>query len=132
MPQFSERSARILSTADKRLQALFNEVVKTYDCTVLCGHRGKEDQEEAYRTGKSKVLWPHSKHNRMPSLAVDVAPFPIDWKDMNRFYHFAGYVIRTAQDLGINVRSGLDWNGNLDLKDQNFMDAPHWELVDET
>ena len=131
MPEFSERSLRLLSTADERLQRLFLEVVKTYDCTVLCGHRGKEEQEEAYRAGKSKVLFPHSKHNRMPAMAVDVAPYPVDWQDWKRFYHFGGYVLRVAQELGIQVRSGLDWNGNLDFKDQNFHDAPHWELLDD-
>jgi len=26
----------------------------------------------------------------MPSDAVDVAPYPIDWNDKERFYYFAG------------------------------------------
>lgn len=132
MPKFSERSLRLLSTADERLQRLFQEVVKTYDCTILCGHRGKEDQEEAYRAGKSKVLWPHSKHNRMPSLAVDVAPFPVDWQDLRRFYMFAGYVKRTAEQMGIPIRMGADWDGDFEIKDQSFHDLPHFELLDDS
>ena len=60
MPKFSKRSLDNLATADIRLQNLFNEVIKFYDCTVICGHRGKEDQDRAYREKKSKkeiVLW---------------------------------------------------------------------------
>ena len=131
MPVFSERSLRLLSTADKRLQALFEEVVKTYDCTVLCGHRGKEDQEEAYRGGKSKVLWPFSKHNRLPSLAVDVVPWPIDWEDTRRLYHFAGYVQRVADELGIAVRWGGDFNQDGHLGNDRFVDGPHWEIASD-
>ena len=142
MPEFSQRSLRLLSTADERLQRLFLEVVKTYDCTVLCGHRGKEEQEEAYRAGESKVLFPHSRHNRMPSLAVDVAPYPVIWpapnqaiqemvKNVGRFYLFVGYVRRAAEQMGIPIRCGADWDGDFEIKDQNWDDLPHFELVED-
>ena len=130
MPEFSERSLRLLSTADERLQRLFLEVVKTYDCTVLCGHRGKEEQEEAYRAGKSKVLFPHSKHNRMPALAVDVVPWPIDWEDTRRLYHFAGYVQGAADRIGLQLRWGGDFNRDGNLNNDRFVDLPHWEVAD--
>ncbi len=72
-----------------------------------------------------------SKHNQNPSLAADVAPWPLDWKDKERFYHFAGRVSGIAQMLGIAIRWGGDWNGNNDLKDQTFYDLPHFELAQE-
>jgi len=129
MPKFSKTSLSKLETADVRLQTLFKKVIENYDCTILVGHRTKEEQDKAYPE-HSKVQWPHSKHNSIPSKAVDVAPYPINWNDIDRFYHFGGYVRGVAEMLGIKIRWGGDWNGNFDLKDQNFFDLPHFEVVD--
>ena len=121
MPTFGTQSKEKLSQAHPDLQRLFNEVIKTYDCTILCGYRGKEEQEAAVRDGKSKVHFPNSKHNHLPSLAVDVAPYPIDWNDKRRWYYFGGYVTKTAEDMGINIR----WGGHF----KDFEDCPHFELL---
>jgi len=129
MSEFSEASKKALSSAHPKLRELFNEVAKTVDCTVICGTRSQEEQDKAFAMGKSKVQYPNSKHNAYPSLAVDVAPWPIDWNDEKRFYYFAGYVRATAERLGMKIRYGGDWNGNFDLKDQNFFDLDHFELV---
>lgn len=131
MPVFGERSQAALTTAHPKLRALFEEVVKGVDCTVICGFRGQQEQDLAVAMGKSKKAWPESKHNAYPSLAVDVAPFPIDWKDEKRFYFFAGYVKRVAEEMGIKIRFGGDWDGDFDLKDQNFFDLDHFELVED-
>lgn len=132
MPSFGEASKKALETAHPKLRELFNEVIKTYDCKVLCGFRGQEDQDKAFDSGFSKVKFPNSKHNTYPSLAVDVVPYPVDWQDLRRFYHFIGFVVATAQRMGINVRSGGDWNNDFDFKDQNFHDLPHFEMVLDT
>lgn len=129
MPQFSHRSLSRLKTCDSRLVQLFNEVIKTYDCTVLEGHRTREKQMEYYLAGKSMTT--NSKHLLVPSEAVDVAPYPLDWDDTIRFYHFAGFVQGTAINLNIPIRWGGDWNGNLNLRDQHFFDLVHFELRDE-
>ena len=42
--------------------------------------------------------------------------------------YFAGFVKGIALMLGIPIRWGGDWNGNNDLKDNNFDDLPHFEL----
>lgn len=128
MPQFSNRSAERLATCHADLQRLFNEVIKKYDCTILEGHRSNERQEELYYQGKSKLRAGFSKHNETPSIAVDVAPYPINWNDRNRFYHFVGYVKGVADQLGISIRCGADWDGDNDLRDQTFFDLPHFEL----
>lgn len=129
MPSFGEDSKAKLATAHKYLQILFNEVIKDYDCKIICGERNKEDQDKAVAEGKSKTPYPTSKHNRIPSLAVDVVPYPIDWSDLRRFYHFGGFVTKTAKAMNIPIRWGGDWNGNMDFKDQNFHDLPHFEVV---
>ena len=130
MPQFSKSSLEKLATCHSDLQKLFNEVIKHYDCTILEGHRSDEDQLKAFNAGKSKIK-SGGKHNHLPSLAVDVGPNPINWKDKEKFYHFIGFVKATAIQLGIKIRCGGDWNGNNDLKDQTFFDLPHFELIEK-
>ena len=74
MNKFSERSKERLNTCHRDLKTLFNHVILERDCTIVCGQRNKTDQDKAFTDGNSKVQWPNSKHNRIPSLAVDVAP----------------------------------------------------------
>jgi len=131
MPEYSETSRRRLITCNPLLQQVFNEVIKYYDCSILCGHRSEKDQLIAYQEDKSKVQWPNSKHNIFPSDAVDVAPYPINWNNIKRFYYFAGFVLGVASQLRINIRFGGDWDGDEDLDDQTFNDLVHFELVME-
>tara|TARA_Y100000401_G_scaffold70893_1_gene56996 strand:+ start:1213 stop:1605 length:393 start_codon:yes stop_codon:yes gene_type:complete len=128
MPKFGSTSKRRLSTCEKDLQLLFKEVVRGFDCTIVCGHRGEEAQNEAYKRGNSKVKYPHGRHNANPSRAVDVAPYPIDWSDRDRFHYFAGYVKGIASQMGIDVIWGGDWDNDTDLKDNGFDDLVHFEL----
>ena len=76
MPYYSTRSATRLAECHADLQALFNEVIKHRDCSILCGARSKEDQDTAVAEGRSKAAWPTSNHNvdgakRVTSWAVD-------------------------------------------------------------
>ncbi|MDF1546117.1 MAG: M15 family peptidase [bacterium] len=130
MPKFSERSLAKLETCDIRLARLFMKVVEHYDCSVLCGHRPQEIQDYAFEHGNSKLKWPDSKHNTKPSLAVDLAPYPIDWEDALRFAHFAGYVKAIADRMGYAIRWGGDWDSDGSTNDQNFMDLGHFEILD--
>ena len=130
MPKFSNASRAALDSCDPRLKDLFLKVVQHADCSVLCGYRTEEEQNELVRTGHSKLQWPESKHNNFPSQAVDVAPYPIDWNDTNRFYHFAGFVRGMAAERGLELRCGADWDNDFDLGDQTFMDLPHFEIVE--
>lgn len=128
MPSFSTRSLDRLSTCEPRLVELFMEVVKVYDCSVIEGRRSRERQDELYRTGFSRVQYPNSRHNPKPSMAVDVAPYPIDWNDRERFVAFGSFVRGVAYARGIALRTGMDWDGDFDLKDQTFMDLVHFEI----
>ena len=130
MPAFSSRSRSRLETCHPDLVKLFREVIKHWDCTVLEGHRSIEDQQEAFRTGRSKIdgVNKKGKHNHDPSLAVDVAPYPVDWDDLERFRAFGGYVLGTADQMGISIRWGGDWDSDRDFKDHSFVDLPHFEL----
>lgn len=122
MPAFSKKSYDRLMTCDKRLQTLFLAVVKEYDCMVLCGHRSEEDQNKAVAGGFSKTQFPKSKHNSLPSKAVDVAPYPLDWNNKQAFIDLAKFVLKKADELGIKIK----WGGDF----KKFFDGPHYELVE--
>lgn len=128
MPKFSSRSKHELQSCCLDLQELFKEVVKHYDCTIIQGYRGAEEQARYFASGKSTLEYPNSKHNKRPSRAVDVAPYPINWTDKNRFYHFAGYVQAVADTMGLKIRWGGDWDGDKDFSDQSFDDLVHFEV----
>lgn len=131
MPTFSRRSLARLETCDHRLQMVLKRAITRYDFTVLCGHRTKEEQQDAFERGASKLQWPRSKHNKKPSLAVDVAPFPIDWDNLERFRELAEIIMDEANKLGIKLRHGGDFNMN-GKPDDKFIDMPHFEILERS
>ena len=130
MPRFGKTSKKNLNTCHEDLFDLFNEVIKYFDCSILEGHRGEEDQNKYFKEGKSKVKFPRGRHNAYPSNAVDVVPYPVDWNDTNRMYYFAGIVKGIAETMEIKIRWGGDWDGDTEVKDTKFKDLPHFELMD--
>ena len=128
MPKFGRKSKERLNTCDSKLQKVFNEVIKHVDCSVLEGHRSKDRQNKLFEEGKTKVKYPNGRHNRQPSSAVDVTPYPVDWKDRERQTLFAGFVIGVASQMGINLRWGGDWDQDFQVVDNRFDDFPHFEL----
>jgi len=128
MPYFGKKSKERLNTCDSKLQKVFNEVIKHVDCSVLEGHREKDRQNKLYEEGKTKVKYPNGRHNRQPSSAVDVTPYPVDWKDRERQTLFAGFVIGVASQMNINLRWGGDWDQDFQVVDNRFDDFPHFEL----
>lgn len=136
MPSFGTKSLSCITTCHPDLQILFSTVVEKFDCSVICGHRGEIEQAEAFEEDNSRVEYPDSKHNSYPSMAADVAPYPVDWNDIHRFYFFAGQVMAVAEALyhqGVmehRVRWGGDWDGDTEVKDNRFNDLVHFELIE--
>jgi peptidoglycan LD-endopeptidase CwlK len=130
MASFGKKSQERLNMCDPRLVELFEEVVEHFDCTVIQGYRDEVEQNKAFEDGFSKLKYPQGSHNKYPSLAVDIAPYPIDWKDRDRFHLFAGFVKGIASQMGLNIRWGGDWNSDTHTKDNNFDDLPHFEIRD--
>lgn len=143
MPIFSEKSKERLASCHKDLQAIFNEIIKYFDCTISEGHRGKQAQDKAYVEGYSKIKFPNGKHNKFPSMAVDVYPYPVDLNPKSarekevyriRMGYFAGHVMNEARKLKEEGRIthdltwGGDWNRDTEIKDHSFLDFPHFEL----
>ena len=143
------RDQKRLSTCNPDQISLFGEVSKHRKCRILCGHRNERDQNTAFMEHRSKVKFPHSKHNKLPSDAVDASPDPIpdNWgrisfeliperhrkqikkeiKELCEFYNFNGYVEGTADQMGIKIRQGHDWDGDDEFNDQTFDDLIHTE-----
>jgi len=137
MNTFSENSKQRLETCHRDLRTLFGNVIQDFDCTIVCGHRDKPEQDKAFAEGKSKLQYPNSKHNSNPSMAVDAAPYidgKINWT-REQLLFFAGYVKSRADQLyktGVishRIRLGADFSGDNDVTDEKFRDEPHFELI---
>jgi len=128
MAHFSQHSLQQLNTLDPDLQRILKEAIKIRDFSIICGYRSKEDQEKAFNEGNSRKHYPHSKHNTLPSVAVDIAPWPIDWHNKARFIFLAGIIYCIAKRLGIKIRYGGSWEG-WEFKKQTLYDYGHFELI---
>jgi len=132
MPRFGKRSRRRLKGVDDNLVRVLDKVVKYFDITIIEGLRSKERQEQLLSEGKTKLKF--GKH--CEGKAVDIAPYPIDWRARDDFHYLGGFVLGMAASMGINIRWGGDWNGSsLDeeartTKDNKFDDLVHFELRD--
>jgi len=120
MAKFGKRSLDRLATCDERLQRVMNIVIRHMDITVLAGHRGREAQNEAFADNKSSLKWPNSRHNKTPSLAIDVAPYPIDWDDIAKFKEMGRLIIAVADSVNVT----LEWGGNW----TSLKDYPHFQV----
>jgi len=154
MPSFGNRSKENLVTAHEDLQKVANEVIKYFDCTVTSGHRTPEEQFELFKKGRkeSNGEWvivnkrevvthvdgydKKSKHNEFPSKAIDLYPCPVSFNkdERDRAVYFAGYFIATARqmyergEILQEIFSGMDWDGDNNLKEHSFVDIPHMQI----
>ncbi len=129
---WSKSSAAKLSTCDKRIIELMTAVCFLYDITVIEGHRSIDDQQKYYKDGKTKIdgVLKKGKHNCYPSKAVDIAPYPVNFKDINSFYFLGGIVKAEARRLNLNIRWGGDWDSDNDFRENLFNDLVHFEIVE--
>jgi len=132
MRKWGRRSKEVLEELDIDLQWLCNTLLyEVADISLICGHRDEEAQNTAYDLGRSTLRWPDGKHNSLPSMAVDLQPYPLPrrkeklWASLA---YIAGRAIEIGKRRGLKVRWGGDWNGNGDLTDQNFDDLYHLEV----
>lgn len=129
MPTFSKTSMARLQTCHPDIVAVCRELIKQYDFAVLCGHRGKAEQNQAYERGASRLKYPQSAHNKTPSHAVDMAPYPLDWDNLMRFremwYRFDA-LAKLMRERG-EIESKFEWGGEWNT----LKDFPHIEIKEE-
>jgi peptidoglycan L-alanyl-D-glutamate endopeptidase CwlK len=131
---FGAKSRAMLSQVHPKLKELAEVALATgiQDFSIICGHRGYAAQEAAYKAGNTKVHFPNSAHNQVPSCAIDVLPYPFTnwndpamlegWKQINDAFMIA------SQKTGTPYRWGGDFNRDGDRTKSDSWDKPHFEL----
>lgn len=142
MPKFSQRSKDLLEQADPRLQRICNELIKEFDVTVRFTYRTQAEQFAIYRKGRELIngKWiktgttftnldgkiRKSYHNYLPSYAVDIYPYPVDLKNIERFKEMGQRVKEIAVKMNIPIEWGGDWNmkdyGHIQIPKKNWKD----------
>ena len=138
MFRYGEKSLEHIRKLHKDLQLILGEAIKYVDITVIDSHRDEDTQNKYFKEGKSKVKFPNSKHNKFPSMAVDIIPlkFPNNFKDWAKFAYMIGIIKGISEEMYKNgtikhrLRFGLDFNRDGILFNDSFVDAPHIELED--
>ena len=132
MSVYGATSRARLETCHPVLRDLMERAMMTcppgLDWMIVCGHRGKAEQEAAVAGGFSSVHWPNGKHNSLPSMAVDVAPwvrgtvswFAPDFPPIARHIKATWAAMTEAERGGYTLSWGGDWT--------HRVDRPHWEL----
>ena len=129
MPSFSKTSEKRLQTCHPDIVAVCRELIKQYDFAVLCGHRTKAEQNKAFENGNSRLIYPQSAHNKTPSHAVDIAPYPIDWGNLMRFremWHRFDALASLMRERG-EIESEFEWGGEWN----SLKDYPHIEIKEK-
>ncbi len=121
MAYFGESSRKKFQTLHPNLQVICTNVIVYYNFSIIWGFRNKTEQNEDFSEGNSTRKWPDSNHNVLPSNAVDIAPYPINWKNKKEFFFLAGLFMAEARKLEI----GLKWGGRW----KNLKDLGHFELL---
>jgi hypothetical protein len=139
MNAFGTASLANLSTANSTLQGIAKEVLRIKDHSILKGHRNQIDQDYAHQTGRSKLKWPHGKHNALPSNAIDVQTYPVpigrDYDETEQLLredqlYLLGLYAGVAATLGTPVRTGADWDQDGEIADNGFDDFFHVETIE--
>lgn len=97
-----------------------------FDITITEGYRSAARQKELFAQGATKVLT--SRH--MSGNAIDMCPYPVDYKDTKRFVIMAQHMFAAAKALNITIRWGGNWSriDETQKPPSSFVDMPHFEL----
>lgn len=152
------RSLARLEGVDPRLDRVVRRAAAIADpaddFTVLEGVRSRETMWEYWGKGRTpdackargvpvkyaqpalaKVTWLSdplmSNHRMQPGggKAVDLAPYPIDWKNTAQFDRLNALMEKAAALEGVDIRWGADWDQDGRPRERGESDSPHWELV---
>ena len=126
MPKFGRKSRKNMKGLNVGIVNVLNQTIPHFDFSVIEGLRSIETQKEYVAKGASKTM--KSKH--LEGKAVDIAPYPRDYDDIERFVYLGGFILGVASQLGVKLRWGLDWDMDTYTKDTGFRDIGHFEVVD--
>lgn len=142
MSKLNSTSEKRLVGVDPRLVAVVRRAVEKLPFNVLVveGLRSLERQKDLYAQGRTKpgrkVTWTmnsnHLKQANGFGAAVDLAPLngaQIDWNDLKKFDAIAKAMFEAAEELGIRIRWGADWDQDGNPRERGESDSPHFELM---
>lgn len=126
--------------------------VTSQDFLVLEGVRTHKRQLELYGKGRTRdelrsdgvdpalaqpgvkpVTWTLKSNHFVQAdgygHAVDLAPYPVDWDTLSKFDAIADAMAKVAEELGIAIRHGADWDMDGKRRERGESDNPHFELA---
>ncbi|PIR06673.1 MAG: peptidase [Candidatus Komeilibacteria bacterium CG11_big_fil_rev_8_21_14_0_20_36_20] len=122
MPLFSKKSKKNLIDTDYRLVNIAYKAIEIIDFSVIEGYRSETKQNKLFKEGFTKAQFPLSPHNKKPSRAIDLLPYPFQgWENKEQFFLLAGVIKAIAHEQNIGIR----WGGEF----KSFFDGPHFELL---
>ena len=128
MARFGRQSMDRLEGVDPVLVDWALRVVSIMDCSVVYGVRTEAEQRHMVAIGASKTMKSyHLVQADGLGHALDLAPYPIDWNDLDRFFILGGVGLAIAHEMGVPITWGRDWDRDWIFTDQDFNDFPHWQ-----
>lgn len=136
----SQRSLKNLEGVHPSLVAVVKRAIEIteQDFVVIEGVRTQARQDELWAQGRTKpgpiVTWTkdassHGIGKDGYGHAVDICPYPVDWNDISKFDAIYVAMMAAAQELGVRLRYGGDWDMDGKLREKGEMDSPHFELA---
>lgn len=151
MATFGKQSHGKLVTCHRDIQTVMIEAIKYFDFSVIEGHRPIEKQFEYWQKGrelrpgadpkernswdvidKSKIIThidgyeKKGNHNYDPSKAIDIEPWPINYKNIPAKHALAGLILYISEYFykAERIENKLRWGGHW----KSFKDLPHFEI----
>ena len=133
-----ERSKGRLSGVQAPLRRVVERAIEltVADFTVIEGLRTLERQQALYaqgRTAPGKVVTWTMNSRHLEGAAVDLAPVDatgrILWEDIAAFDQIAEAMFAAADELGVSIRWGADWDQDGNPRERGEGDSPHFELT---
>lgn len=109
---------KLLQAAPKLAEFATKLQANVHDIHVSWTYRGQADQDAAFRRGTSQAQFGQSKHNVLPSLAVDFFRLALTGASWD-----AGYFTRVLAPEA--RKAGLVWGGDW----AKFKDFSHVEIA---
>jgi peptidoglycan L-alanyl-D-glutamate endopeptidase CwlK len=137
MFQFGNQSEKNMEGVDADVVLVMRYALRygAMDFSVVEGIRGRAEQDRFHTLKKSRVRWPHGKHNVTEwdpiGKALDCVPF-VNGRPSWNHYHcsvLAGGILLSGGVLGVSIRWGGNWDMDGEpITDQEFQDLVHYEL----
>lgn len=132
--KFSKQSEQRLTGLNPKLVQVVRLALQRtkQDFLVLEGLRTPQRQRELYNQGRTtpgKIVTWTMKSNHLTGNAVDLVPYPVDWNTVEKFDQIALAMFSAANELGIKIRWGADWDMDGRSRERGESDSPHFELA---